>query len=204
MLIVRKATAFITRESDSGREVLVFTHPRAGIQLPAGTVEAGETFEQGVLREVHEETGLTDVSIIADLATIELIYDSELRRVVEDATLLQAPQGAATDCVIERGILVDLIEERDGYAHIKHRDDLDPYFLYPSISGWIPSSAVQPHRVVRHLFHLRSRRHTLDEWEHIAEGVYPFRFYWVNVNDTPTLAGQQQSWWDAVISRLRA
>ncbi len=55
--IVKKVVAYITR----GDELLVFTHrdfPEAGVQVPAGTVEDGETLDAAVLREVHEETGL--------------------------------------------------------------------------------------------------------------------------------------------------
>lgn len=39
--VLHKVTGFVTR----GRELLVFRHPTAGVQLPAGTVEAGETPE---------------------------------------------------------------------------------------------------------------------------------------------------------------
>lgn len=52
-----KVLAYITHR---GR-LLVFSHPHspeAGIQIPAGTLEEGETPEEGVLREAFEETGL--------------------------------------------------------------------------------------------------------------------------------------------------
>ena len=39
---IGKVTAFITRDTSAGCELLVFTHPDAGIQVPAGTMEAGE------------------------------------------------------------------------------------------------------------------------------------------------------------------
>ena len=37
-----KVTAFVTQEAPQGVELLLFEHPHAGIQLPAGTVELGE------------------------------------------------------------------------------------------------------------------------------------------------------------------
>lgn len=54
---IRKVSAFITR----GDRLLVFrkpNHPGTGTQLPAGTVEPGESPETAVLREAREETGL--------------------------------------------------------------------------------------------------------------------------------------------------
>lgn len=63
----RKAFAYITSGSASGHRLLVFSHPlspEAGIQVPAGTMEDGETPEEAVLREAGEETGLSDLAIV--------------------------------------------------------------------------------------------------------------------------------------------
>lgn len=68
MEVTRKVVAYITR----GNDLLVFSHthqPQAGIQVPAGTVETGETLEQAVLREAREETGLQEFQIRSFLAT---------------------------------------------------------------------------------------------------------------------------------------
>ena len=58
-----KVTAFVTRTGQDGTKLLLFRHPNAGIQIPAGTVEEGEMLEQAALREVAEETGLEDVRV---------------------------------------------------------------------------------------------------------------------------------------------
>lgn len=55
--IVGKAFAYVTK----GECLLLFTHPlspEAWIQVPAGTMEPGESPEDAVLREAREETGL--------------------------------------------------------------------------------------------------------------------------------------------------
>jgi 8-oxo-dGTP pyrophosphatase MutT (NUDIX family) len=91
---VRKVTAVCIRRSDTQPEVLVFDHPldEGGfmIQLPAGTVEIGETPEAGVVRELSEET-----SVYVELATLAGVRDEEWegearRRWVY---LLDAPDG---------------------------------------------------------------------------------------------------------------
>jgi len=58
MKTVDKAVAAVVREHGGRRELLVFRHPRAGVQLPKGTVEQDESVAAAVLRELHEESGL--------------------------------------------------------------------------------------------------------------------------------------------------
>lgn len=70
----RKAYAYITRTATPARDVLVFRHrdyPEAGIQIPKGSVDAGEAPGDAVLREVGEEAGLVDVTLISALAVDE-------------------------------------------------------------------------------------------------------------------------------------
>jgi 8-oxo-dGTP pyrophosphatase MutT (NUDIX family) len=60
---VQKVLAYITR----GNELLVFTHrdfPEAGLQIPAGAIKPGESPQDAVLREVYEETGLSEIAVV--------------------------------------------------------------------------------------------------------------------------------------------
>ena len=59
--IIEKVVAYITRDD----HLLVFRHidSDAGIQVPAGTLEPGESPDDGVIREAREETGLDSLSI---------------------------------------------------------------------------------------------------------------------------------------------
>ncbi|MCC7353190.1 MAG: NUDIX domain-containing protein [Anaerolineae bacterium] len=66
--MINKVVAYITQ----GDRLLVFSHPRhpeAGIQIPAGTVKAGESPEDAVLREAQEETGLKELALRSFLGT---------------------------------------------------------------------------------------------------------------------------------------
>jgi 8-oxo-dGTP pyrophosphatase MutT (NUDIX family) len=62
--------AYVTRERDERKELLVFdtaSHLHEGTQVPAGRLDEGETLEQGLVREIHQETGLDKVSIVRRL-----------------------------------------------------------------------------------------------------------------------------------------
>lgn len=53
----QKVYAYLVRD---GKELLVFDHvdfPEAGIQVPGGSLDPGESIEDGVIRELVEETG---------------------------------------------------------------------------------------------------------------------------------------------------
>lgn len=69
MQLVWKLCACVVREGSGGPELLVFDHPRAGTQIPKGTLEDGESHRDGVLRELAEETGVTDVEIVRSVGT---------------------------------------------------------------------------------------------------------------------------------------
>jgi 8-oxo-dGTP pyrophosphatase MutT (NUDIX family) len=61
-----------------GRKVLVFRHrdaPEAGIQVPAGTVDAGEEPRAAAMREAAEETGRSGLEIVAKVGEMDYVYD---------------------------------------------------------------------------------------------------------------------------------
>ena len=57
-----KVCPVVTRTVDDTLEILLFRHPLAGIQLVKGTLEADETITEAALRELEEESGITEVA----------------------------------------------------------------------------------------------------------------------------------------------
>jgi ADP-ribose pyrophosphatase YjhB (NUDIX family) len=67
-----RVAAYVIRYADAGPQLLVFDHvglPDAGTQVPAGGIAVGEDLSAAVVREVAEETGLTDVEVVTELGT---------------------------------------------------------------------------------------------------------------------------------------
>ncbi|WP_028400028.1 NUDIX hydrolase [Ectobacillus panaciterrae] len=78
-LYKKKVYAYVTREKEENIQLLVHTHrdvPEAGVQVPGGTVENGESLEEALLREILEESGLKHIAV-EDLVADELIYVKE-------------------------------------------------------------------------------------------------------------------------------
>ena len=70
-----RVSAFIIRKNaKSLYELLLFEHPdceEAPIQIPGGGVESGESVEAALHREIHEESGLTNLTIVRKLGIAE-------------------------------------------------------------------------------------------------------------------------------------
>ncbi len=74
---IQKVQCYITREHAGSLQVLVFEHldyPSAGIQVPAGTIEPGETPEQAALREAWEESGAPELRVERYLGSFHWRY----------------------------------------------------------------------------------------------------------------------------------
>ena len=68
-MFVNKACPVVLRETLGAKELLVFEHPLAGIQLVKGTIESGELPERAALRELSEESGISMASSVRTLGT---------------------------------------------------------------------------------------------------------------------------------------
>lgn len=62
--LIEKVCPVVLRGPRDDREVLVFMHPLAGIQLVKGTRELPESIASGALRELAEESGIVDAKVV--------------------------------------------------------------------------------------------------------------------------------------------
>ncbi|MEM6629077.1 MAG: NUDIX domain-containing protein [Bacteroidota bacterium] len=76
--IKTKVLGYIVQKVHSVQKLLIFSHqhyPEAGLQVPGGTVEAGEKLEGALLREIKEESGLTEFGSVIYLGEATFIHD---------------------------------------------------------------------------------------------------------------------------------
>ena len=64
MIEERSAGAIVFRESSDGNLYLLLNYPSGHWDFVKGNIEKGEMLKETVLREIGEETGITDVNFI--------------------------------------------------------------------------------------------------------------------------------------------
>lgn len=77
ILVRRRVIAYVTRERAGRPELLTIEaeqYPEEGIQVPAGRIDFWETLEDGLRRELAEETGLAGIGRIRELPGFECTY----------------------------------------------------------------------------------------------------------------------------------
>ena len=204
--VVEKVTAFVTREHTGVKELLLFKHPTAGIQLPAGTVEDGETPETAVIREVNEETGLRVVKVEKFLGFIENELD-ENERIVARTTQVYTNPSSSSDVYkdeLTRGLTVNSNSTHTDFSHVSYVEYdrvPDPTCIRCEITGWVPSENLSA-RKTRYFFLITAPEETADEWEVKGDRGHVFVLFWAPLSVIPPLVPPQNKWLDYVYKEI--
>ena len=194
--ILEKVTAFVTRSTPAGDDLLLFEHPHAGIQIPAGTVEAGEAPEDAVQREATEETGLDGLALRSGLGTDDWRLPEHLRYVAERTTVYSRPDPASFDwAFLPRGTLVHVERVVPGFSQVTFQEwDHWPERSYLSmrITGWVRDDALATVRR-RHFFNLVHPGDTPVRWT-VAIDNHVFTLFWAPLDCLPRPISPQDMW----------
>jgi 8-oxo-dGTP pyrophosphatase MutT (NUDIX family) len=202
---VEKVTAFIIRETKGGHDLLLFRHPHAGVQIPAGAVEDGETPEEAVLREAQEETGLKSLSIRRYLGCAEHRFSAGERMVVEPTMVHARPDLASFGWAhFRRGIVVTPIgRASDGLTQVTYEEfdrEPDPQYVTMRITGWVPDDVLTD-KVARHFFLLESHEQAEEQWT-VHTDCHAFALFWAPLSDLPEIAHSQDTWLEFLASEF--
>ena len=206
--IVQKVTAFIVQERNGVRELLVFKHPTAGIQIPAGTVEEGEDLETAIKREAYEETGLQFVEIESYLGCFENELENNERIIAETTQVYIEPNLNAIPYKrkLPKGLTVDYLSTGEDFTHISYIEYeydqfYEPICIDANITGWVLNENISAQKK-RHFFHLSTQEKTEDAWELKSDQGHIFKPYWTPLSPKPNIIPPQDRWLDFVYERI--
>jgi 8-oxo-dGTP pyrophosphatase MutT (NUDIX family) len=123
----RQVTALVTRPGAAGPELLCFEHPSAGVQLPTGSVEPGQSFAVAARRVAWSETGVLGLEPVGEVGGLRrrgqdhrLVH---LRATVEmpESWLVLTPTGGG----VAWWCFWASVADAHALVHEHHRDGLD-------------------------------------------------------------------------------
>jgi len=194
--IVEKVTAFITRRSEHGHDLLLFEHPFAGVQIPAGTVKSAESPEQAVVREAAEETGLTLLPITRYLGCTETRLPEGHRIIAASTKVYARPDVMSFDwACLRQGITVTIERKAGEFSQVTYEEPdraTAPQYISMCITGWVPDGVLAGTRK-RHFFHLEFHGHAEERWTVRADN-HTFTLFWASLAALPEIIHPQDEW----------
>lgn len=194
--VVEKVTIFVTRRSDKGHDLLLFEHPSAGIQIPAGTVEVGEEPEAAARRETAEETGLDDFTAHRYLGSVDEVLPETRRIIAEHTKVYARPDTSSFDWAqLRRGLVVHLERQVPGFGHVIYEEwdqVANPRYISFQITGWVPAQTLAEIRR-RHFFHLEYHAATPERWV-VETDNHHFELFWAPLQALPPIVEPQNTW----------
>jgi len=203
--MIEKVSAFILRPGITRSEILIFEHPFAGLQIPAGTVETGETCDEAVIREIQEETGLRNIEIVQKVGEDQTFTEADEAILTQTMRCFSWPAQTAqrTGPLFTRGMQMKIFERKVGFTHINYEEyDLNQETpkLIEKVDGWLPSEFLT-HEIQRHYYRIRVLEETQEIWSHFADRGLTFHLRWVPLDPKPNLIGGQIKWLDYLDKR---
>ncbi|MBK8905731.1 MAG: NUDIX domain-containing protein [Anaerolineaceae bacterium] len=206
-MTIHKVTAFITRTGRQGQpQLLLFQHPQAGVQLPAGTVDEGEEWPTAVLREAFEETGLTHLTIHCTLGQIDNELAAGEAVLNQDSCILSQPDETSLPFapLFSRGMTFNVGERNGRFRRITYLeyDQLpNPQTITLFIDGWLPEEHLS-WRKTRRYVHLLCHENTPDRWTLPSDRSHVFTPFWADLQPKPAVVHPQNRWLDDVYDQL--
>jgi 8-oxo-dGTP pyrophosphatase MutT (NUDIX family) len=196
-----KVTAYITRPAGGATELLLFRHPTAGIQVPAGTVEIGEPVEAAARREAREESGLDGLRLVRPLGAQIIRLPPDVRAVVRATKLFDAPAPDASTTGVHcgRGAYLRYVRSIGAYAEVIR--EADESVGEEEVTGFVRESVLTG-QLERHHFHFTPDAPTPPAWEVWTDGRL-FRLFWQPLAPAMGLASPQDEWLTFVYEALR-
>lgn len=194
--MLEKVVAFITRPTPGGGELLLFRHPYAGIQIPGGTVEEGESPAEAALREAREESGITQFGPPVYLGHRVERPAADVMLVARATHVYARPDLGSFDwAYLRKGIQVKALRKAPGFTQVCYEEFdqlLDPQYITLAITAWAPDEALSP-GLQRHFFHLETSAITPERWK-VAIDNHVFTLFWAPLDHLPDIISPQDEW----------
>jgi 8-oxo-dGTP pyrophosphatase MutT (NUDIX family) len=192
---LQKVTVFILRNTPEGRQILLFEHPYAGIQIPAGTVEPGEDPMLAARREAREETGL-ELGELSLLACRRIQLPTDTYVTCETATAYSRPDPASFDWVrLRRGITVTGLRREAGFIQVNYQEeDRAPgsRSISYQITGWVHAHALSE-GIERYFYQAEYAQPSPPRWVQAADNHH-FTLFWAPLDPLPEIIHTQAAW----------
>jgi 8-oxo-dGTP pyrophosphatase MutT (NUDIX family) len=199
-----KVTAFVTRATPQGMHLLIFEHPRAGFQLPAGTVEANEPHAKAAAREAREETGLRDLPPGRLLRTVQETLPDDHFLITTTTRVYARPDLTSFDWAsIRNGFLVWVHHVGPAFAHVTYAErdpHTEPAVVSFQITGWVPTGVIT-RQVTRFFYHFPYQGQTPVTWS-VDTDNHRFRLFWAPLYQLPPIVAWQRWWIDILTQAL--
>lgn len=191
--VIEKVTCFVVNPQ---KQVAVFQHPHAGIQIPAGTVEIDEPPQAAALREAEEETGLSDLRVIRLLGTEDFTMPPDALITKDQAIVYARPDAGSFDWArLRRGIRVKREREQDGFIQVTYLEpdqDTNPHYITYQITGWVRNTSLTS-TLRRYFFLLQTESVAAGSWP-VNTDHHTFTAFWANPADLQRINPHQIHW----------